>query len=59
MYVYGLNGTQYSMFQLFEEILKHFNGVIHTEEYMGNECTIQDNFHKMNKSCNHCPDQEI
>ena len=24
MYVYGLNGSQYSMFQLFEEILKHF-----------------------------------
>ena len=44
------------MFQIFEEILKHFNGVIHTEEYVGHECSIQDNFYKMNKSC---PDQEI
>ena len=44
------------MFQIFEEILKHFNGVIHTEEYVGHECSSQDNFYKMNKSC---PDQEI
>ena len=60
MYVNRCNGNHYSIFQLFEETLKKlFNGVIHIEEYTSNKCTSHNNFHKMNKSCSHCPDQEL